>query len=155
MTVNPNIKGSKLCPGCEALYLDDSKGHIRDKDSISILKFENEDGYRRRETHSNVEDCEIVIDYQIVDHLPELPGLEASAEKYGCQFCQMLRSAIVKEKFDYCGEVVIKFWYLWEGDFGFSGTGLSALVADLVGWTPDSDGRPCHFIFTAESNDGK
>ncbi|CAG9988036.1 unnamed protein product [Clonostachys byssicola] len=102
----------------------------------------------------------ILLDYHVIDTLPELPLLNESAN-LGCSFCSLLRHEILRAGFDYHGPLDIRLAYSW-GDDRFPKLGLGVLVAEL-NWRPDIPSIPpasalpdilrdC-IIFALETND--
>ncbi|CAH0031096.1 unnamed protein product [Clonostachys rhizophaga] len=99
----------------------------------------------------------VLLDYHVIDTLPELPLLSESAN-LGCGFCSLLRHEIIRAGFNYDGSLEIRLAYAW-GDKWHSKIGLGALVAELKGRPdipsvlPASTPLPGCIIFALETDD--
>jgi hypothetical protein len=102
---------SKLCQRCAALSLDDT--------AYSQFQFRDDDGKWLPENPRQFmgndlgNSCrELPLDYKIIDQLPDLRCLRASAEA-GCAFCEALRDATLMMDLKTSGHVTFRFSYLW------------------------------------------
>jgi hypothetical protein len=147
---------TKLCETCSVIQVCDTllESHLVKKDggslSLSIAPTQIGRGIK------------IPLNYEVVDSLPNLFGLQQSADR-GCVFCFALRHEITRARFNYHGYVCIRLAYHWGDDY-FKGLGLAALVVELQ-WRPDIPSIPpacappntlrnC-IIFALETDDGE
>lgn len=145
---------AKLCDKCFVIQFNDKLLEPR-----VVKEVVQQDGELSTLSLSPEEDHKVLLDYHVVDTLPELPLLNESAN-LGCGFCSLLRREIIRAGFDYHGSMEIRLAYSW-GDSWYSNTGLGALVAELNGRPdipsvlPAPTSLPNCIIFAIETDDSK
>ena len=110
---------ARLCEKCQALRFDDAaRGGIASTSDKGrpLLKFPNDSDQTFR------------VDVWS-DTLPDLPELRQYAEN-GCDFCCVLREAVLRSKLDFAGTVNIQLDYKWR-PAGVNEWGLNALLVSL------------------------
>ena len=98
------------------------------------------------------------LDYSHKDILPELPGLQSSAEA-GCGFCKVLRDAILEYELPLPTTIEIKLSYVWggspRGEELLEQCGLYGLVAEITPLAKDTvEVVTTRLLFMAEKGSG-
>ncbi|KAK7227561.1 hypothetical protein V2G26_015564 [Clonostachys chloroleuca] len=117
---------AKLCDKCFVIQFNDKllEPHV-------VKEVVKQDGESPTLSLPLEEYHKVLLDYHVIDTLPELPLLSESAN-LGCGFCSLLRHEIIRAGFDYHGSLEIRLAYAW-GDEWHSKIGLGTLVAELKG----------------------
>uniref|UniRef100_A0A8H7K7G0 Uncharacterized protein n=1 Tax=Bionectria ochroleuca TaxID=29856 RepID=A0A8H7K7G0_BIOOC len=98
---------AKLCDKCFVIQFNDKLLEPR-----VVKEVVQQDGELSTLSLSPEEDHKVLLDYHVVDTLPELPLLNESAN-LGCDFCSLLRREIIRAGFDYHGSMEIRLAYSW------------------------------------------
>jgi hypothetical protein len=149
-----DVREAKLCERCSILRFDDKAfgGYeSEDEDGRPILKIREEDrenvtwGYLKSRYHAPDRRCAyLLLDFNLLDTLPHLPELEKSADS-GCEFCGILRSAILRKYADCDGRVEIEtLAYFWSNE-----NGPEVLVAYARSEGPDQHMEEIDFAIEA------
>ncbi|KAI1757603.1 HET-domain-containing protein [Xylaria castorea] len=78
---------SHLCRRCQALQFDDSAFGTATRNESGRYHFQAKDHDNSRPT----------LAYELKDHMPELPVLNETILKNGCEFCRILKVSILKD----------------------------------------------------------
>jgi hypothetical protein len=102
----PEDSGTYLCEECSVIHFDERKlgGYEGLSESGQpILQFDAKDVNKQ-----------LALNYSHEDVLPDLPGLQNSAEA-GCGFCKVLRDAVMELELPLPDTIEIKLSYVWSG----------------------------------------